>query len=172
MNESISDELVPHIEENKVSYMSDGDRALDKAQKERKRSSDAAAATTAASDINFQSVSATVASTPSSSTPWQPQQQAATASAGTDTAANSNLKDFKLFDPSRDKLDPNQRVAGRGVGHSWEENYNTIDIKIPIAIPLSSQSASGSQAEGLSSGWGSNDIVNPVRKSDLNIDIT
>jgi hypothetical protein len=41
-------------------------------------------------------------------------------------------KEMRFFDASKDKVDPNEVVAGAGTGHSWEETISTIDIFIDL----------------------------------------
>lgn len=41
-------------------------------------------------------------------------------------------KDAKFFDPKKHKLNPNQKVLGKGDGHNWEENAQNIDIELPL----------------------------------------
>lgn len=51
---------------------------------------------------------------------------------------NENAKDsVRMFDETKMKLDPNQRVGGEGKGHVWEEGMGTMDVE--VAIPQGTQ---------------------------------
>ena len=63
-----------------------------------------------------------------------------------------SAEEIKFFDPEKHKVDPNLRVAGRNNGvspppgkdgptiarHSWEETMSSIDIDIPVTVPVDS----------------------------------
>lgn len=46
-----------------------------------------------------------------------------------ETKAKENVK---FFDEKQHKIDPNQRVAGRGRGHVWEETMGDMDVEIEL----------------------------------------
>ena len=158
MNESIRDDLVNKIEQDKESYMSEEDVIKTQQQKSMKE-----AASKQSNNVNTNPNEINISSNMNSNNNVN----------NTDTKPpiidNKKTNNAKFFDPSRDKMDPNQRVAGKGLGHSWEETFNTIDIKIPIKFEL--PPIYSNQKDDVNSNASEN-IVIPIRKSDINIDIT
>ena len=50
-----------------------------------------------------------------------------------DPSDNSNAEDkVKMFDGTKMKLNPNQRVGGEGKNHVWEEGAETMDVEVSI----------------------------------------
>ena len=57
-----------------------------------------------------------------------------------DPNVNQDAKNnVRMFDETKMKLDPNQRVGGEGKGHVWEEGMGTIDME--VAIPEGTRKA-------------------------------